>query len=377
MSSDPINFSVVIPLYNKGPHVERAILSVLEQDHPAAEIIVVDDGSTDGGLEIVRGFKGVKVLRRPVPGPGGYAARNLGIVAASTEWIAFLDADDRWRPDHLSTLAAAIAKNDGQVGCAFTRPTFVTDGTTRPYPISKVIRTSTKPLDLHGFVAAWLHAKTCPMWTGAVAVRRSVLLAAGMFPANAATRGGDKDVWLRVMARTNGIFVPKVTAEFHQDTVNRVTKSLDHTVQPIICRSIARLLQSARPGTQSLLKRLHNMEVVYYARYAAGAGAPFNRDSLNSLCAPALRSTVKIMSFAMAGSVLRLLRSPRFKPAAFNARVAAEPVPATSPSVCDPASSRATTVRPSRAEAPRAWIGVAARSVPERRETDLPVRLSA
>lgn len=312
MSSDAIGFTVVIPLYNKGPHVERALRSVFDQTHAAAEIIVVDDGSTDGGLESVRQFDQVKVLTRSEPGPGGYAARNLGIESAASEWIAFLDADDLWHADHLSSLAEAIAANRQGVGCAFTRPVFIEGSKSVAYPISATLEAlAAKPLDLERFLAVWLDARTCPMWTGAVAIRRADLIEAGLFPAGLARRGGDKDLWLRVMARTKAVFAPRVTAEFHQDTVNRVTKSLDHSVQPIICQTIRKLLPAATPAEQRLLKRLSNMEVVYYARYAAGAGAPFNPDSVRALYKPDLGSVAKLLSYGVAGRVVRLLRSSK------------------------------------------------------------------
>ncbi|MBV9527255.1 glycosyltransferase family A protein [Sphingomonas sp.] len=311
MGSGKVSFSVVIPLYNKGPHVERALRSVLDQQFAAAEILVVDDGSTDGGLETARRFDKVKVLTRSEPGPGGYAARNLGIDAASSEWIAFLDADDRWLPDHLAMLAAAIGAGGDDVGCAFTRPVFIQEGETRAYAVSAKLPQSPQPIDLDAFLSAWLDTGTCPMWTGAIAIRRSVLLAAGLFPAGIAGRGGDKDLWLRVMALTNALYVPKVSAEFHQDTVNRVTKSLDHSVQPIITRTIRRLIPMATRRQQQLLRRLNNMEVVFYARYAAGAGAPFNRESIRTLCRPAAPAAARIIGYAVAGRVIRALRSRR------------------------------------------------------------------
>lgn len=376
MSGKPVSFSVVIPLYNKGPHVERAIRSVLEQDLQPTEIIVVDDASTDEGPGVVRGFHGVTMLERGRRGPGGYAARNAGIQAASGEWIAFLDADDCWRPDHLSALAAAITSHDGEVGCAFTRPAFVTDGSPRDYPISRIIRDGSAPVDLRGFLAAWLDAKTCPMWTGAVAIRRSVLLAAGLFPADAATRGGDKDLWLRVMALTNAIFVPRITTEFHQDTVNRVTSSLDHSVQPIICRSITRLLPSAPPETRRLLRRLNNMEVVFYARYAAGAGARFNRESLRTLLGPALRSALQIVSFATVGELFRLLRSGKATRVSTTpsgaVALAAQPTPADHQTYAQTPGGIAGFTALS-----QSWLRSASNGSTQRREEDLPARISA
>ncbi len=93
--------SVVIPLYNKGRYIERALTSVLAQTHPPLEIIVVDDGSTDDGPEKVLNFNNPKIIliRQENRGPG--AARNAGLARARDKYIAFLDADDEWLPSFL------------------------------------------------------------------------------------------------------------------------------------------------------------------------------------------------------------------------------------------------------------------------------------
>ena len=103
--------SVVIPLYNKAPYIGRALDSALAQTFADFEVIVVDDGSTDGGGEVVaaRGDRRVRLIAQANAGPG--AARNRGLSAASGEYISFLDADDEWLPGFL---AASVARLDGQ-----------------------------------------------------------------------------------------------------------------------------------------------------------------------------------------------------------------------------------------------------------------------
>jgi len=93
--------SVVIPTYNRARRVARAVRSVLEQTRPAEEVIVVDDGSTDGTAGAIRRefADAVRLIERPNAGPS--AARNTGVRAARHDLIAFLDSDDAWRPDKL------------------------------------------------------------------------------------------------------------------------------------------------------------------------------------------------------------------------------------------------------------------------------------
>ena len=108
--------SVLIDTYNHERFIEQAIVSVLEQDFPAAdrEIIVVDDGSTDGTPEIVKKFAPrVRLLRKE---NGGQAsAFNAGIPECKGEIVAFLDGDDWWAPGKLKAVTEAIG-NDESVG---------------------------------------------------------------------------------------------------------------------------------------------------------------------------------------------------------------------------------------------------------------------
>jgi len=105
---------IVIPLYNKQATIEQAVRSVQSQTVTDWRLIVVDDGSTDGSTDVVRRLQGqdprIELIQQPNSGPG--TARNTGIRAAAADYVAFLDADDLWYPEHLKTALEAITQNE-------------------------------------------------------------------------------------------------------------------------------------------------------------------------------------------------------------------------------------------------------------------------
>lgn len=111
--------SVIIPVYNGERYLAEAIKSVLGQTLPAAEVIVVDDGSTDGSVEIARRFSpSVRYFRQTNQGPA--TARNVGVNAAQGQMLAFLDADDLWLPEKLAKQVPMLQQqSDGYVVCRF------------------------------------------------------------------------------------------------------------------------------------------------------------------------------------------------------------------------------------------------------------------
>ncbi|MEI7813648.1 MAG: glycosyltransferase [Coriobacteriia bacterium] len=106
--------SVVIPCFNAARYVGRAIESALEQTYDRIEVIVIDDGSTDGSLEIIRSYDS-RIVSQTKTNGGACAARNDGVALAHGEFIQFLDADDFLMLDSVSNRIAAFTEDVGLV----------------------------------------------------------------------------------------------------------------------------------------------------------------------------------------------------------------------------------------------------------------------
>jgi glycosyltransferase involved in cell wall biosynthesis len=97
-------FSIVMPVWNKRPYLAQTMAGALSQTMRDFELIAVDDGSTDGSLDLLRSFDDPRLHIRTQANAGPGPARNTGLEAARHDWIAFLDGDDLWLPDHLAEL---------------------------------------------------------------------------------------------------------------------------------------------------------------------------------------------------------------------------------------------------------------------------------
>jgi GT2 family glycosyltransferase len=129
---DGIAFSVVIPTYNRAAHVAQCLAPFLAEDARGIDVVVVDDGSTDGTEAAVLDAAGrsrgaqIRYLRQANAGPG--AARNRGIAEAEREWVVFHDIDDRWFDWSVATLRAAIARAGDASLLFFRAQRFLDDG---------------------------------------------------------------------------------------------------------------------------------------------------------------------------------------------------------------------------------------------------------
>jgi glycosyltransferase involved in cell wall biosynthesis len=182
--------SVIIPAYNAESFLARAIRSVEAQNFRDFELIVVDDGSTDGTADVARGFGGVRYVRGSHRGEAG--ARNLGLEEATGELVAFVDADDEWLPEKLARQVAFMEKLGSSF--SYTDSYIVRDG--------RRIRHGTLARPHHGeilepLIDDWLdQAFIIPT---AVMASRALLQGVGGFETGLSTAGHvDYGLWLKL-----------------------------------------------------------------------------------------------------------------------------------------------------------------------------------
>lgn len=204
------DISVVIPLYNKAAEIARALNSVLGQSMLPREIIVVDDGSTDGGGAIVEGFASplVRLIRQENRGVS--AARNRGIREASSRWVALLDGDDLWCADFLATVVALIERypNCGAYGTSF----FVESGEER------VAADTPREEGVVDFFAEAMHHYV--LIPSATVVNRDLVLELGGFP-EGMRLGEDQYLWTKIARMSKVAFSPRRMAIYSREASNR------------------------------------------------------------------------------------------------------------------------------------------------------------
>lgn len=212
-----VSIAVVIPLYNKRPHIADTIESILAQSVVPTEIIVVDDGSTDGSGDIVTWYvnRGVRLISQKNSGVS--EARNRGIESSTSRWIAFLDADDLWLPNHIEALLRAVQTHP-EVGLVSTQYEICQDGI-RLSPRYAYSQGAICKVD--DFYRRFAIGHSLVNSSTACA-RRDALLSIGGFPAGVQI-GEDIIVWIKLFEQFGMAHVGEVSSIWLRDAVNRST----------------------------------------------------------------------------------------------------------------------------------------------------------
>ena len=215
-----ISISVVIPARNRADVVARAVRSALGQTRAPSEVIVVDDASEDDTGAVARAA-GASVLRRPEAQGSGFA-RNAGIRAATSEWIAFLDSDDLWLPDHLARAADHLGS-----GVLVAAPAVDTEGRGRGLPGIGLVELS----------SAACFIPESPIVTSGVVARRDALMAAGLF--RAFERAQDGDMWARLLEHGRGVALPEPTVVYSARPRGQASVALDRAWLDAVMASLS------------------------------------------------------------------------------------------------------------------------------------------
>ncbi len=205
-------FSIIIPLYNKAPYIEKAVESVLQQTYADFELIIIDDGSTDGSLDKVARFADSRLTRISQQNAGVSVARNNGVKQARFEYVAFLDADDWWEPDFLDEAAQLIhTHNDADL--FGTNYYYVKHGKPRVEPKGLPDTFRSGYIDYIALYGSWF----CVLLNCSfVVVRKQAFEQAGGFKQNVRF-GEDFDLWIRLALTSKVAYLNKPLAYSNQD----------------------------------------------------------------------------------------------------------------------------------------------------------------
>ncbi|MEM7099126.1 MAG: glycosyltransferase family A protein [Pseudomonadota bacterium] len=213
-------FSVVVPLYNKKRNICRCIRSVFAQTHAADELIVVDDGSTDGSADLLQKVFGHQVTLIRQPNGGVSRARNAGIHAARNRYVALIDADDEWHPTFLQEITRLRSQfpDADLFGTAYE----FRQGYKKSMPNLKKTSGETQLIIEDYFDRISQHDLLFN--ASSVCIDRQFIVEHGGFP-EGEPMGEDQDLWNRVALNGKIAYSAKSLAIYHLAADNRVCLS--------------------------------------------------------------------------------------------------------------------------------------------------------
>lgn len=257
MPSEPL-ISAVITTFNRRAFLREALASVLSQDYKNVEIIIVDDGSTDGSF---RETKDLSVRYVWKENGGISSGRNLGIAVARGDYIAFLDSDDLWKKNKLSIQLEALTRSG--VPLVYTNETWIRNG--------KHLNQKKK----HAKFSGWIYPQCLPL---CIISPSSALIKKGLFDEvgqfdEAMPVCEDYDMWLRVACRHPVLFLEEpliIKRGGHEDQLSRSQEAIDRF-------RIGSLLKMIRSGVLTVEQRLITAEelkrkCIIYAKGAEKRG---------------------------------------------------------------------------------------------------------
>lgn len=265
--SDSPRVSVVMPLFNKEKEIARALDSALAQYMPDFELIVVDDGSTDSGPEIARGYSDPRIRIVSQANAGVSAARNRGIESTRAGLIAFLDADDEWHPKFLATILDLTSKFPE---CSvFATGYFIANSKTG---IRRAVLRGLPPDFQEGELQKYFEVASQsdpPLWSSAIAVRGAAIRAIGGFPPGVAT-GEDLLTWAKLAVEYKIAYSIAPLATFWEPEEIQSRPGRVPAVPDCVGAELAQLLDrrgtAAAAGLTDYVAHWHRMRGVIFLR---------------------------------------------------------------------------------------------------------------
>ncbi len=194
MSEVSESVDVIIPVYNGANFIEKAIESVMAQTNAIiGKIIVVNDGSSDATVSVIRAMNLPSLELITTPNRGVAAARNTGVAAANSEWIAFLDADDCWHSDKLENQLAIAQQKNVSFVCSATEPN------------------CKKSEGRISFFALW---KGNFIATSSVLMKRELAQEIKPLFSTSMTFAEDYATWFKILSICSGYFTPKYLTQY-------------------------------------------------------------------------------------------------------------------------------------------------------------------
>lgn len=218
-------FSVIIPLYNKEDNIKATLESVFLQTVNDFEVIVVDDGSTDGGISIVNGFKDKRLKVYQIENSGVSFARNFGVQKSFGELIAFLDADDYWYPNHLENIYSLVQ--------AFPEARWFATAYEIQHNVNMILKMEAPPMHKgvgwKGMIDNYFEDSMQDSlgWTSSICFKKNHFLNLGGFDIQLQT-GQDISLWIKSALHCSLCFSSIVSSRYNLLGSNRITKIPTH-----------------------------------------------------------------------------------------------------------------------------------------------------
>lgn len=257
--------TVIIPLYNKENTIATALDSVLAQTYQDFEVVVVDDGSSDGGAAVVEQYSDSRIRLIRQANAGVSAARNRGIEEAKGKYVAFLDADDEWMPEFLAEIVA-LQREFPESRAQATRYVNRCDNKDNHIQLNKL-----PFIGEHGVLTNYFEVATHsnpPVCSICVCMERALLKSLGGFPIGIKS-GEDLLTWARIATRTHWAYSLKPYAIFNMEGYNKNERPKRIPADIDVVGNELKQLWKQNPQTKGLKRYIahwHKMRSSIYLR---------------------------------------------------------------------------------------------------------------